>query len=97
MYTAKDGTRLITNPDGTTVYTGKDGTTYTSTPDGTKIYAGSNGVRITATPDGRIIAIGPGGKVLSDNEARDQLNHAEDLVRKATEQEQREKTSSTTH
>ena len=97
VYNAKDGTRLITNPDGTIVYTGKDGTHFTSTPDGTKIYAGSNGVRITSTPDGRIVAIGPGGKILSDSEARDQLNHAEDLVRKATEQEQREKTSNTNH
>ena len=97
VYTAKDGTSLITNPDGTIVYTGKDGTHYTSNPDGTKIYAGSNGVRITATPDGRIVAIGPGGKILSDSEARDQLNHAEDLVRKATAEEQREKTTNTNH
>ena len=95
VYTAKDGTRLITNPDGTIVYTGKDGTQYTSNPDGTKIYAGGNGVRITATSDGRIIAIGPGGKILSDSEARDQLKHAEDLVRKATTEEQREKASNT--
>jgi DUF4097 and DUF4098 domain-containing protein YvlB len=97
VYAAKDGTRLITSPDGTIVYTGKDGTHYNSSPDGTKIYAGSNGVRITATPDGRIVAIGAGGKVLSDSEARDQLNHADDLVRKATEQEQREKTTNTNH
>jgi DUF4097 and DUF4098 domain-containing protein YvlB len=97
VYAAKDGTRLITSPDGTIVYTGKDGTHYNSSPDGTKIYAGSNGVRITATPDGRIVAIGAGGKVLSDSEARDQLNHAEDLVHKATEQEQREKTTNTNH
>jgi DUF4097 and DUF4098 domain-containing protein YvlB len=97
VYSAKDGTRLITSPDGTIVYTGKDGTHYTSNPDGTKIYAGSNGVRITATPDGRIVAIGASGKVLSDSEARDQLNHAEDLVRKATAEEQREKTTNTNH
>jgi Putative adhesin len=95
VYTGKDGTHLIANPDGTTVYTGKDGTHYTSSPDGTKIYAGSDGVRITATSDGRIIAIGPGGKVLSDSQARDQLKKAEDLVRKATDEQHREKTKST--
>jgi DUF4097 and DUF4098 domain-containing protein YvlB len=92
VYVSKDGTKLTKSPDGTTVYIGKDGTKYTSSPDGTKVYAGSNGVRITSTPDGTNIAIGPGGKTLSDAEVRDQLRSADDLVRKASEEQHREQT-----
>jgi DUF4097 and DUF4098 domain-containing protein YvlB len=89
-YESNSGTKLTQSADGSTVYIGTDGTRYTSSADGTKVYAGAGGVRITATPDGRTIAIGASGRTLSDSEVRDQLKHAEDLVRKAKDAERRE-------